>query len=118
FQMNFNGDLLSDRKKVLSIIFYQSSNSLAQKVSNILEEFTSLYNYEYLGQIQRGQTHLVDLIPKSIFKTFGLELDFHTLGFELVSNNTLDQDLVNRIQRNLTPEDSVLKEIFSAYRLI
>lgn len=118
FNISFNGDTRFDRKKVLALIFFRSNGSLSIQVSNLLDEFASFYNYEYLGHIYRGQTHLVDLLPESIFKSLGFDLDYHKLAIELVKNNTLNEDLINRIQRNLTPEDSVLREIFSAYRLI
>lgn len=116
FQLNYNGDSLINAKKILSLVFSRANNSLAEKVSTLLEEFSSIYNYEFLGQIHRGQIHLMELMPESIVKSLGFDLDFYKLAFDLSNGNTLSENLQSRIQRDLTPDDSVLNKIFSAYR--
>jgi hypothetical protein len=53
---------------------------------------------------------LFELLPDSISSDFNFEQDFERLGFEFARTGKVDETISQRLERNLLPNDSFLKD--------
>lgn len=113
FQINFNGTTSPPSKKIVSLLFSKFENSSEKFFVNVLEEFSKLFNYEFLGSVLRNRYNIFELIPESIFSDLSISKDYYNLGYELASSGSLNNALVKKLQGEIIPSDSLLSDILS-----
>jgi len=110
FQPNFNGEPTEMQKFLFALIFSGSKNRDIEIVEQLMKEFSQLYRYDFLGMLHRPNYDLFELLPGVISNEFGFEEDFDRLGFELARTGKIDRTICQRLERNILPEDSFLRD--------
>lgn len=113
FQLNFNGISSEPTKKIVSLLFSKFDNGMEDVYLNVLKEFSALYNYEYLGTVHRNKYNVFELMPESIFESLPFGREFYNLAYELATNGKLNDLLVEKLQSEIVPSDSLLSDIIS-----
>jgi len=116
FKLNFNGSSESPQKKVFSLLFSPTNYKKVEVIEQLLEEFTQLYNYENLGNALRTNYKFLEIMPESIVQSIALDSDYFNLAYDLAKNKKVNHSLLEKVQRNFTPEDSLIKEILSIFK--
>jgi multimeric flavodoxin WrbA len=110
FQPNYNGDSVGAKKSIFAFIFSGSRDRHINPLVHLLKEFSQLYGYDFIGTLHRPNYDLFELLPDSISSDFNFEQDFERLGFEFARTGKVDETISQRLERNLLPNDSFLKD--------
>ncbi len=113
FPTVLNGLTSSPQKKILSLLFSKTNDGNISSLLDVFNEFSTLYNYNFLGCVHRTNYDILELIPERIINSFGFEDDYFNLASELAAKGSLNKFLQERLQRPIIQEEFLLRDILN-----